>query len=411
MHFKISTLILTLAGRAFAARHLPFNLPNVTSPTPFKLEVDQDVINFAKDRASSFRVTQSLYPELTTEGGSTERMSELAKYWAEEYDWEAQLAKINQLQHFATTVPGNRAYDAPIPLHFIHHPSPNKTAIPLLLIHGWPSSHLEWMKLIEPLSDAFHIIAADIPAFGFSPAPTLPGLGPREVGIAFDSLMKQLGYETYGAVITDIGWLVGQWMAVDVADSLIGYLSDFQLNSVTDKDLGRMKKNETTAEENDYITSTLAFANDHFAYSSIQGQKPLTLGWAMADSPVGVTGWYWDLRQLSSAGHDYSYDEMITDTLVNWIQGPYGNFRIYVESLKPEILRFPKSNVPAGITQWSLEGGPFPELAKFAFAPRDWAERTANVVFFRRHDFGGHFPALHAPEAFAEDIRAFYSGL
>lgn len=334
MSSKTLVMGLTALGGAYASQSLHFNFPNATSPTPFNISVDRDLINFASDRASTFRVSQSLYPGWSNEGAPTELMSELAAYWAEDYDWNAVEDKINQLSHYATTVPGNRGYDAPIPLHFIHQESANKSAVPLLFLHGWTSTHLEWTEIIAPLSDAFHIIAPDLPGYGFGPAPTQPGLGPREMGIAYDSLMKQLGYDTYGIVITDLGWVVGGWMAIDVPDSLIGHFTDFQLIFPTPEDLERMANNETTSEENKYIMAVQEFATNHFAYSTMQAQKPLALSWSMADSPVGFAGWLWDLKYAASDGYEYSFEEIITETLTLWIQEPYTSMRAYVDFTK-----------------------------------------------------------------------------
>jgi pimeloyl-ACP methyl ester carboxylesterase len=129
-----------------------------------------------------------------------------------------------QFAHYATTVPGNGEYSAPIPLHFVHERSDDEAATPLLLIHGWASTHLEWSRIIKPLaqqgSKAFHVVAVDLPGFGFSPAARQPGLGAREMGRAFDALMRQLGHDKYGLVTTDLGWLIGMWMVEDVRDSI-----------------------------------------------------------------------------------------------------------------------------------------------------------------------------------------------
>ena len=101
---------------------------------------------------------------------------------------------------------------SPVPLHFIHHRSSRDVAIPLVFIHGWPSSFHEVVHIINELTDpsdsslpAFHVVAPDLPGFGFSPAPLHPGFGLREVGRAINNLMKQLEYCQYVGQGGDFG--------------------------------------------------------------------------------------------------------------------------------------------------------------------------------------------------------------
>jgi pimeloyl-ACP methyl ester carboxylesterase len=63
-------------------------------------------------------------------------------------------------------------------VHFLHVRSPQPTARPLLLLHGWPGSVVEFRELIGPLTDprahggdladAFHLVIPSLPGFGFS---------------------------------------------------------------------------------------------------------------------------------------------------------------------------------------------------------------------------------------------------
>lgn len=321
------------AASAPAYDGLDFYFPNTTSPTQFNISVNSELIDLAREKARTFRPSGGLSTDWTNDGPSNSSMTLLRDYWVESYDWTAVQERINQdFEHYATTVPGNRNYTADIPIHFIHQKSDNNSAIPLLLLHGWTSTHQEWTKVAGPLTDkGFHVVAVDLPGFGFSPAPTETGLGPREMGIAFDAMMQQLGYDTYGLVTTDAGFLVGMWMMVDVTESLIGHFCDFYLLEPTDDDLARYAQNETTQEENNYIASFEDFETNHFAYSQVQAQKPLALSLAMADSPVGFAGWLWDLIYGFSDGYNYTFEEIITDTLLLWIQPPFGSMRIYEE--------------------------------------------------------------------------------
>lgn len=162
-------------------------------------------------------------------------MTAVSKYWAKNYSWADVQSGINEkYSQYTTTVQSGPNFTYPVPLHFVHHRSSRSDAIPLLMLHGWPSSFLEWDKVIGPLTSppssslpAFDVVAPDLPGHGFSPAPQNPGLGPREIGQAFDDLMHQLGYTRYSIYTTDLGTFVGNWMVYDLSSSVVSHLTDF----------------------------------------------------------------------------------------------------------------------------------------------------------------------------------------
>ncbi|KAH8886094.1 alpha/beta-hydrolase [Thozetella sp. PMI_491] len=391
---------------------LTFYFPKTTSPTQFNITVDPQLIELAHDKARTFRPSGGMSADWLNEGPPNSSISLLRDHWVEEFDWTAVQDRINQdFDHYAITVPGNRNYTADIPIHFVHKKSNNSSAIPILLIHGWTSTLQEWSKVAGPLADdGFHVVAVDLPGYGFSPAPTQPGLGPRAMGIAYDILMRQLGYENYGLVTTDLGFPVGMWMMVDSTERIIGHFTDFYFIDPTEDDLARYTLGQTTQEETDYIAAAQDFQTNHFSYASVQGQKPLALSLAMADSPVGYAGWLWDLIHAASDGYNYTLDEIITDTMLLWIQAPYGSMRLYTETFMPEVFSYPKTAVPMGVTQWGNINGPFPGIAKYPLAPREWIERRANVTYFKRYDSCGHFPAIKCPDQWLSDVHGFFSG-
>ena len=75
------------------------------------------------------------------------------------------------LPQFTTEIDGQN-------VHFIHVKSAEKNAMPLLLIHGWPGSIVEFLDVIGPLTnpvahggkaeDAFDVVVPSLPGFGFS---------------------------------------------------------------------------------------------------------------------------------------------------------------------------------------------------------------------------------------------------
>ncbi|KAK7214416.1 hypothetical protein V2G26_002419 [Clonostachys chloroleuca] len=414
-------MILNLSSALFASSALALSMPRdiknpvyefppSVTPAPIEVKFDDNLINQMIQKVRSYRPSKGFDEGWSDEGPSESIISGLSSFWADHYDWRATQKQINDnFTHYAVTVPGNRDYQEPIPLHFIHHRSDASNATPLLLVHGWPSSHLEWAKVIGPLTQkGYHVVAVDLPGFGFSPAPTKPGMGPREMGGAFDALMLQLGYEKYGLVSTDLGWIVGMWMVND-SSNIIGHFTDFYWPEVTKDDLDRQAKNETTPEENAWINSSVAWANSHSAYSTLHVQKPLAAALTMADSPVGFAGWMWDLTRTANDGYPDDFQDIITDTLMLWFPGPFANIRSYrtVYTMR----NFPRTEVPTGFSAWGFAHGPFPEIKDINFAPKHVIERAANLVFYNRHERGGHFPAKTEPELWLADVEKFFSGL
>ncbi|KAL0936887.1 uncharacterized protein CTRU02_209103 [Colletotrichum truncatum] len=431
------TWILAVASTATAAviaqrssfANLNFDFPKTVSPEPFEIRVDQSFVDLTLRKVRGYRPSQSLFSNWTIEGPPDWATASLAEHWGKDYQWRAAEERINKFEHYATTVPGSRNYSAPIPLHFVHQRSNSSDATPVLLLHGWTSSHFEWSRVIGPLAHGdnktFHVVAPDLPGYGFSPAPNQPNMGPREMGAAFDALMKQLGYETYGVISTDLGWVIGMWMASDFQDSLTGLFTDFYRVPPLPTDFARQTMNKTTKEESDFIEVSNAWDSSHAVYGKAQAQKPQALSVALTDSPVGFASWLWDLRYTISDDYQYSFDELITDTMLLWIQSPYGSMRSWLEFNT----MLPKTDVPTGVAQWGNINGPFSSLANFPLIvsavtplylleivlrqhqPRQWAERTSNIVYWKRHLFGGHYPFVTHPDLWIADVKEFFSSL
>lgn len=329
----------------------PFPFHSGPVPQPYELALTPEFIQQTRVRARNYKPSIDLSNSSDNEwsdGPPAKTISALAKYWAEDFDWYEVQQKMNSdFSHYTVTIPKTSRYDAELPLHFVHERSSDENAVPLLLLHGWPSTHQEWAKVIKPLTSpenistkSFHTVAPDIPGFGFSPSPPISGLGPREMAVVFDKLMAILGYKRYGIATTDLGWQVGMWMVEDVGENIIGHMTDFFIPQPTPDDFDRLKSNKTTSQEATYLQSLQAYMNGHAAYAAIQAQAPLTLALAMSDSPVGYAGWIWHLMHTVSDGYAYSYDEVITSTMLLWIQGTYGNLRTYKEFYKVQGLTF-----------------------------------------------------------------------
>ncbi|CAM1510987.1 Fc.00g085000.m01.CDS01 [Cosmosporella sp. VM-42] len=415
-----------LASAAYA-NLLNFPFPyDAVDPVPFQASVDPAFIKETVMKAALYRPTIDLLDAEVSnadarEGPSRANMTTLAEYWAHDFDWAKREDQINgNFSHYAVTIPqGGGDYNHSVSIHFVHERSEAEDAIPLLLLHGWPSTHLEWSKVIGPLSasgdgvngPSFHVVAPDLPGFGFSPAPTHSGLASPQLAAVFHKLMCKLGYERYGVISTDLGWWTGLNLGAVVPDSIIGHYSDFWLIQPNATDLERLANNKTTEQETRYINSfTETFAN-LYIHGPAHHLAPLAIGQAMSDTPVGFAGWVWHLLNLVSDGYHYDWEELITSTMMLFIQGTYGNVRLYREVFGKDFGNEPVTTVPTGAGLWASPGGPFEGYRYVYDMPREWMERIVNIVYVAEHEEGGHFPANNVPDLWVQDVRKFFGGL
>ncbi|GAD99384.1 hypothetical protein FG03733.1 [Paecilomyces variotii No. 5] len=142
MHSLLLNLfMLAMPCAALIGFDFPFH---DSQPVPFNISVDKVIIDEAITKARCYRPSE--------EGPPASEMRALAAHWAQNYDWYQVQDEINaNFSHSGVTVPGSREYNHSVYLHFMHEKYPNESAIPLLLIHGCPSSHLEWSEVIKPL--------------------------------------------------------------------------------------------------------------------------------------------------------------------------------------------------------------------------------------------------------------------
>ncbi len=192
---------------------------------PFRIEIPQSQLDDLRDRLARTRWPQEVPADGWSRGIPADYLAELADYWRTGFDWEKEQAKLNEIPQFVTEIDGQ-------PIHFLHVRSPEPDALPLLLTHGYPSSFVEFLEVIGPLtdprahggdaSDAFHVVAPTMPGFGFSTPVTAGGWPMARVARAWAELMSRLGYERYGAHGGDVGAGVTGSLGGIAPDAVVG---------------------------------------------------------------------------------------------------------------------------------------------------------------------------------------------
>jgi len=345
-------------------------------------------------------------------GANLEYLPELLGYWREKFDWRAQETALNRFPHFMTSIDGQR-------LHFIHARSSHQHALPLLMSHGWPGSIVEFMEVIEPLTqperhggdpaDAFHVVAPSLPGFAFSGPTTEPGWDAARMASAFASLMERLGYTRYGVEGGDWGTLISTYLGARHADAVCGVHLLLALGAPPDP--ANPLSGLTEAERRD-VAGIEVYNEAETAYFQLQSTKPHSLGVGLGDSPAGLAAWLIEKFTTWSDcdGHpenSYTKDQLLTNISVYWFTGTItSSCRIYYEVRKSGALGgfSERVEVPTGVARFPKE------LAGFLF-PRAWVANVYHLVHWTEMPRGGHFGAMEQPKLFVENVRAFFRSL
>jgi pimeloyl-ACP methyl ester carboxylesterase len=375
--------------------------PGPATIRPLSMHVPDSVLVDLRRRLAEARWPDQL-PGTTWEyGADIKKVRELADYWQNGYDWRAQEAKINRFDQFTTEIDGQLIY-------FIHQRSSRPDAIPLLLIHGWPGSIVEFLALIEPLTDpkdknspAFDVIVPSLPGFGVSGPTTTRGWGPQRMAKALVVLMDRLGYSKYGIQGGDWGSLIARDMAYQAPARVIG----LHLNLLTVDP----PNPEAVAQMSDAEGKRFSyFDREESSFFFLQAAEPQTLAYALTDSPVGWLAWMIGKFQLLTDNNgDFltavDRDTFLTDVTLYWVTGTVGSaMRIYRENrlTGEQMMPAPRLETPVAYADFPRE---------VAVPPFRWITRTYNVVQRTEMPKGGHFAALEQPDLLLDDIRKFFA--
>jgi len=213
-------------------------------------------------------------------------LKNLVEYWRDKYDWRAQEKRLNTLEQFKTNIDG-------VDIHFVHQRAKNPNAMPLLLLNGWPSSIIEYEKVIGPLTDpvahggraedSFHVVIPSMPGFGFSGKPKQRGYNPERIARIWVQLMARLGYTRYAAHGSDWGNGIATRVALDDSSHVIA-LHLAGCGAAPAAPVANSGNPTQPALASDLNSAVNAAHN--LGYQEIQSTKPQTLGQGLSDSPV-----------------------------------------------------------------------------------------------------------------------------
>jgi pimeloyl-ACP methyl ester carboxylesterase len=374
---------------------------------PFRIEVPQSDLDDLRERLG--RTRWPVEPEGIgwSRGVPVGYLKELAEHWRTSYDWREHEARLNQLPQFTTTIDGAK-------LHFIHARSPEPEATPLLLIHGWPGSVVEFQELVGPLTDpaahggdpggAFHVVIPSLPGFGFSGPLANTGWTYDRIAGAFVELMARLGYERYGVQGGDVGAFVAPAVGRQAPDRVVGV----HVNALVTFPSGELAG--LSEAEQQRLARMQHFQDHMMGYSHIQGTRPQTLAYGLNDSPAGQLAWIvekfkeWTDPSAELPEDAVDRDHLLTNVSVYWFTATAGSSAShYYEAAHDPSAWAPKERgtVPTGVAVSLTQD----------VAVRRLAEHDHNVVHWSEFEHGGHFAAMEAPEFLVGDVRKFFRKL
>jgi pimeloyl-ACP methyl ester carboxylesterase len=383
---------------------------DATAVRPFRVEIPDADIADLKDRLARTRWAADTPGAGWSRGVPTAALRELAEHWATGFDWRAHEAALNAHPQFLTEIDG---YD----VHFLHVRSPRADATPLLLIHGWPGSVLEFRELIGQLTDpeahggdtvdAFHLVVPSLPGHGFGGPLTDEGWTHGRIAEAYISLMARLGYERYGVQGGDVGAFVAPEIARRAFERVIGV----HVNALVTFPSGAPGElDDLTDDEQVRLARFENFRDDMMGYVHVQGTRPKTIAHALNDSPAGQLAWIlekfqeWTDPAAQRPEEAVDRDHLLADVSVYWFTGTAGSSaNLYFETFHDPAMFAPdeRSSVPTGVALSRTQDVTIRRLA----------ERDHTIVHWTELDRGGHFLAMEAPDLLLADVRAFFAAL
>jgi pimeloyl-ACP methyl ester carboxylesterase len=388
-----------------------------TDIRPFQIEVAQEDLDDLRRRIAETRWPSRELVTDRSQGVQLATLKELARYWANDYDFGRVAARLNALPQFATEIDG-------VDIHFIHVRSPHEDALPLIMTHGWPGSVIELLETVGPLTDptahggsaddAFHLVLPSVPGYGFSAEPTELGWDSGRTAQAWPKLMQRLGYTRYVAQGGDVGAAITDAMGRMAPEGLIGIHTNLLVTT-----LAGLPLPEETEEERAARAAINTFRASGFGYFLEQATRPQTIGYGLLDSPVALAAWMLDhdtdsYYKISKAFVDgepsgnLTRDHILDNITLYWVTGTGASAaRSYWESGQAQARSAgpapPEVKLPVGFTTFPGE---------IWRTPRSWVEKSyPNVVYFNEVERGGHFAAWEEPELFSTEVRAAFRSL
>ena len=377
----------------------------MVDPNPFEVRWSEREVGLVLDQVRNYAwppVPRA--PDGWSYGCDRAYLKALCEHWTGAYDWRGAITDLNRFPQYTAQV-------GDLNLHYVHVVGEAEGRRPLLLSHGWPGSHYEFWRLIEPLaypsrfggksSDAFDLVIPSLPGFGFSSKPPGP-IGPRATARLFNALMTEvLGYRTYLAQGGDWGGAVTSWLGRDHSQAARAIHLNMLWFRLTDE--------PATDAERAWVKEQTALEPSVNGYFRLQSSKPQSLAWLGAGNPVGQAAWIaerfhdWSDLRFRPLDEVHPKDQLLTNIMIYVMTGSFTTSSWFYRGAVEEGDLF----APGVRCETPTAFASFPGEGRLRPPPRTIGERGYNIVRWTEMPSGGHFAAMEEPRLLIDDIRAW----
>ena len=379
---------------------------------PFRIEIPEAELTDLRDRLAKTRWPDEPEGAGWSRGVPLGYLKALAEYWGTSFDWPGSEMRLNEHPQVTTVVDGQT-------VHAVHVRSPEPSALPLVLLHGWPGSFVELLQVVRPLTepggaggdaaDAFHVVVPSLPGFGFSAPLVGTGWSATRIAQVVAELMHRLGYGRYGVHGTDLGaGVAGALSAVDTEKVVGVHVASDPQTAVSFSMFGGDPASVPGLTDDDrrQVEAMKQAAMEDQGYLRIQATRPKTLAYALTDSPVGQLAWivekfqYWTDRAATLPEEAVDRDLLLANVTLYWLtRTGASSAHVLYDGMHTQ--------------DWAEPGGAPTGWAVFGSDPvaRKLLDPDRKFEHWTEFDSGGHFPAMEAPDLLVGDLRNFFRGL
>lgn len=359
---------------------------------PFTVTIPEADLEDLRTRLALTRYPEPAPGDDGTYGTPVSYLRDMVARW-QSFDWREQEARINAVPNFTTEIDGQT-------IHFVHVPSANPDATPLLLLHTYPGSFVEFLDVVPLLTDDFHLVIPSMPGIGFSTPVVDAGWTHARVAAAYDVLMRRLGYDSYGAHGSDMGAMVAREIGLLEPEGFLGahVLQLFSFPSGDPSEFEAFGPTEYAALE------FMGWFQSVGGYNSMNSTRPQTIAAALSDSPVGQLAYNELFENFGNGTSLVSPEQVLTQVSLYWLTNTSATaVRYYHEGQKEQAQEEAQPKVSSARTGVAVFKDDFQTI-------RPLAERdNSNIVHWTTHERGGHFAALEVPDLVAADLKEFFA--
>ncbi len=389
-------------------------MPEIISTTtqPFLIDVPRDRVDHVMARVAAYPWDQAP-PGGSWQGGMNPAfLRRVCDRWTSGYDWYAAQAELNALGSRTAQVEGHtihllRVTGAPT--------TPEGQVLPILLVPGWPSTVLDYARVIAPLAEAGHdVVVTSMPGYGWSSPPPYP-MGPRPISQVLHTLMTDvLGFARYAVAGTDFATYVAPWLALDYPDHVAGiHITALNVRPHGAPAGATSWPDTFTPDERAFLQAEGGVQFPLLPYALVQALQGQTLSLAMVDNPVGLAAWILEKHHawtLLEDGRDpdavFDLDRLITTVMIYALTGTFATSILIYPGLFADPAQLDEGErveVPTAFADVADPLVPTP--------PRSLVEKAFRVVRWSAPGTGGHFAPFATPEAWTADVVAFTDDL